>query len=453
MELVIEVISSEKHLMGGNAKCVFKPAGGVIGRSSECDWVIPDQTRHISGRHAIVSYEAGQFFITDISTNGIYLNGVETLHRNQATPLADGDRLLMGQIHFTVRVQVEAEQNIPVQAPRPTGFSANPLSDGANPMDKVDEWAASQQDVSASQPEWHQQSQSMPDDLAPQHEPFDPPKLQPKAPPIQPKPPQDAHQLPENWWEESHEEKPGAQIPEAIPEELPGKSSIPPLPEWDENPNMQTAVAPVPESIKPKPDSKAALKAFADGLGVDWKEIEKAGGIEFLRRAGMMLRISMRGMVAASQARASLKNEFRLDMTLVQNKDNNPIKFSATGEQAVKHLLNNDTGSFQSMDLAIQECFEDIQHHQLAMMAGMQGAFMDLMQTLSPQALEKRFDRNKSGSISLGSKAARYWESYRELHQDLLAEDDIFASLFAEPFAQAYDDQVAKLKRTKKNKE
>ena len=79
MELLLEVISSEKHLMGDNAHHVFKPAGGVIGRAPECDWVIPDQTRHISGRHAIISYEAGQFYITDTSTNGVYLNGVETL--------------------------------------------------------------------------------------------------------------------------------------------------------------------------------------------------------------------------------------------------------------------------------------------------------------------------------------------------------------------------------------
>ena len=56
----------------------------------------------MSGRHAIISCESGQFFITDISTNGIYLNGVEALEKNRATPINDGDRLLMGQIHFQI---------------------------------------------------------------------------------------------------------------------------------------------------------------------------------------------------------------------------------------------------------------------------------------------------------------------------------------------------------------
>lgn len=443
MELLLEVISSEKHLMGDNAHHVFKPAGGVIGRAPECDWVIPDQTRHISGRHAIISYEAGQFYITDTSTNGVYLNGVETLHKNQATPLADGDRLLMGQIHFLVRVELQAEAAAPAghAIPKPTSFSANPLNNGANPMEKVDEWAAQQKPAEAEQPQWHQNSSSMPDQVAPQHEPFDPPAVKAVSS-------DNAHELPENWWEEDEGQGP---VPDAIPDKLPGKESIPPLPEWEED--SKTAIAPIPDAVKPKVDSTAALKALADGLGVDWKELEKAGGTEFMRKAGLLLRICMRGMVGASQARASLKNEFRLDMTLVHSKDNNPIKFSANGEQAIKHLLTNEMGSFLSMDEALQECFDDIQHHQLAMMAGMQGAFMDLMQTLSPQALEKRFDRNKASGLSLGSKSARYWEAYRELHQDLLAEDDIFASLFAEPFAHAYDDQIAKLKRSKKNKE
>ena len=192
------------------------------------------------------------------------------------------------------------------------------------------------------------------------------------------------------------------------------------------------------------------MRAFAEGLGVSLSEVEAAGGVDFLRRAGLLLRLCMRGLVSASQARASMKNEFRLDMTLVNMKDNNPIKLSANGEQAVKHMLTEDPGSFMTMDRALAECFDDFQEHQLAMMAGMQGAFLELMDTLSPQELEKRFDKARSGGLGIGSKNARYWESFKELHHDLLAEDDIFASLFAEPFARAYDEQIARLKKSRK---
>lgn len=442
MELVLEVVSTEKHLMGAKARHVFYPAGGVIGRSSECDWVIPDQTRHMSGRHAIISCESGQFFITDISTNGIYLNGVEALEKNRATPINDGDRLLMGQIHFQIQVNMEAEQAPPpavVQIPRPP-VGGRPAAARNNPMAQVDQWAAEQAKAKAGAPQgWHRQSHSMPDDVAAEKEPFQPPNVQPDAP--SPRSPTVA-ELPENWWDE-----PVSRPPASVEESLPGKASIPPLPEWEEG-NMETAIAPLTQDRRE--DREAPLRAFAEGLGVSLSEVEAAGGVDFLRRAGLLLRLCMRGLVSASQARASMKNEFRLDMTLVNMKDNNPIKLSANGEQAVKHMLTEDPGSFMTMDRALAECFDDFQEHQLAMMAGMQGAFLELMDTLSPQELEKRFDKARSGGLGIGSKNARYWESFKELHHDLLAEDDIFASLFAEPFARAYDEQIARLKKSRK---
>jgi type VI secretion system FHA domain protein len=441
MGLLIEVVSTEKHLMGDNAQHLFYPAGGVIGRAPECDWVIPDQTRHMSGRHAIISYEAGQFFITDISTNGIYLNGVEALERNRATALSDSDRLLMGQIHFQVQVNLEAasaspQSQLPAESPlpKPPAPARSPMAQEADPMAKVDQWVA-------QQPQPPAQAEPVPDDLAPEREPFQPPK--PVVESSAQSEPQSLSELPENWWQEP--------VADGVEEEdvLPGKSSIPPLPDWDDE-DMHTAITPLTESRKE--DREAAIRAFAEGLGVSSSELSEAGGVEFLRKAGMLLRVCMRGMVVASQARSSMKNEFRLDMTLVNMKDNNPIKLSANAEQAIKHMLAEDWGSFLPMDQALQECFDDFQEHQLAVMAGMQGAFVELMETLSPQELEKRFERNRSGGLNLGSKNARYWEAYRELHQDLLAEDDIFTSLFSEPFARAYDQQVATLKSAKKHK-
>ena len=467
MELVLEVVSTEKHLMGQNARHVFYPAGGVIGRSSGCDWVIPDQTRHMSGRHAIISYESGQFFITDISTNGIYLNGVETLDKNRATPLSDGDRLLMGQIHFQVQVNQETGQAVElpaVQIPRPAIPVRPGLAAGANPMDQVDQWAAEQAEVKATTARdgWHAQSHSMPDVVAPENTPFQPPSMHsPEAPAAE----QSMEALPENWWDEPVDSQSDAQpMPEAEVR-LPGKAEIPPLPAWaevdpdwdmDNLEDMHTAIAPLATNLSPREAGdkvdQSALKAFAEGLGISLQEVENAGGAEFLRRAGMMLRLCMRGLVSASQIRARMKNEFRLDMTLVNMHDNNPIKLSANGEQAIKHLLSQDSGSFLPMDQAIDECFEDFQEHQLAVMAGMQGAFLELLETLSPEALEQRFEKGRGSGLSIGSKTARYWEAYRELHKDLLAEDDIFSSLFAEPFARAYDEQVTKLKKTRKRK-
>ncbi|MGC1509620.1 type VI secretion system-associated FHA domain protein TagH [Ketobacter sp.] len=450
MELVLEITSSEKHLLGDNYQHAFLPAGGVIGRSAGCDWVIPDQTRHLSGRHVIISFEAGQFYVTDISTNGTHLNGAMALEKNKATVVSDGDRLVMGKIHFQARLHMQGAQSSPAisahQIPRPGGNSApgfsmnNPINDVQNPMSRVDEWAAqvAREQAQAAENQWHQRSQSMPDSVQPGREPFDPPKPVPKA--AQPPVAASHDILPEDWWKR---EVPG-----------PDASLLEPRPLEAAAPPVADSPSHLPPLRVPAPGGADSVEtaAFAAGLGVSVGDIEQAGGAAFLQKAGMLLRTCLKGMVSATQSRASLKNEFRLDMTLVNTKDNNPIKLSANDEQVVRHMLSEEPGSFMPMEQAMGECFADVQEHQLAMMAGMQNAFIELMETLSPVALEKRFDRSKTGGLSLASRSARYWEAYRELHQDLLAEDDIFASLFAEPFARAYDEQVGKLKNARNSR-
>lgn len=106
MELILEVVSSQHYMLGVCASHRFLAAGGVIGRSSGCDWVIPDQARRLSGRHAVISFEDGQFHVTDISTNGVCLNGTKPLPKNLAVPLQDGDRLLMGDYQIGVKVHL-----------------------------------------------------------------------------------------------------------------------------------------------------------------------------------------------------------------------------------------------------------------------------------------------------------------------------------------------------------
>lgn len=472
MELILEVVSSERFVLGDNAIHRFLPAGGVIGRSSGCDWSIPDQTRHLSGRHAIISYEAGQFYITDISTNGIYLNGPEALPKNVAVPLQDEDRVMMGEHQFKVTVQVDARPSAPRPANRPQGPVAPPplgqgamlgASAGADPMAAVDAFIADrqQQEVAANQQqEWHRTSESMPDNVRPEQELFTPPKVM-ASPPAAKEALPPAGSLPDNWMDLSV-------VPALKPAVVPAEKNVEPLLPTVEGPATQfvapviptpgvrqrpeTHNAPAKVPSPPPPQNQALLAAFAEGLGVSTDDIARAGGEEFLKRAGALLRHCLQGLVTGAQARASLKNEFRLDMTLVNPKANNPIKFSAHGDQVVRHLLSRDTGSFLSVEEAVDECHEDFQQHQLAMMAGMQRAFLELIQQLSPDELEQRFDRLKSKGITFSSKGARYWDAYRELHQELQEEDDIFASMFAEPFARAYDEQIKKLKQNGKKK-
>lgn len=400
MELVLEVVGPERHSLGANASHRFLPAGGVIGRSTDCDWVIPDSSRHLSGRHAIVSYEAGQYFITDISTNGIFLNGSDALAKNVAMVLHDDDRLVMGDIQFRARLFMEFSQVAPALAAQPQVL-AEPLPE----LPLALENEPSLGDIAAAAG-WL--------DVVDMDAEPEPPAAPEEAVPViagQPVP----------------------AVPAVVAEQ-----------QHDDMPLSEPGFQPV---VFAGPASSAAVSAFAAGLGLPPDAIESAGADAFMQRAGALLRLCLQGFLETAHARASLKNDFRLDMTLVNSRNNNPVKLSANVDQLLQHLLVGRQESFLSLEKGVQECVEDFQQHQQAMVAGMQNAFMELLQDLSPAELERRFERNKSG-LQLSGKAARYWQAYRELHQDLLQEENLFDDHFVEPFARAYDEQIAQLKQS-----
>lgn len=91
----------------------FSERGGCIGRSADCDWVLDCSEQLISRRHALVSFHSGQFWLTDLSTNGVYLNGAnESVGCGNCVAITDGDRLRLGSIAVTATVVDEAEDSL-----------------------------------------------------------------------------------------------------------------------------------------------------------------------------------------------------------------------------------------------------------------------------------------------------------------------------------------------------
>src|SRR3546814_15901605 len=71
----------------------------------------------------------------------------------------------------------------------------------------------------------------------------------------------------------------------------------------------------------------------------------------------------------------------------------------------------------------VQEGFDDLQAHQLAVIAGMQVALRAVLGRFDPQTLEKRLEQ-RSGIASLlpGSRGARYWEQFNRVYREIAAE-------------------------------
>ncbi|NEV63333.1 type VI secretion system-associated FHA domain protein TagH [Thiorhodococcus minor] len=87
----------------------------VIGRHASCQLELPDPDREISGHHVLIYRRDGGFSVTDVSTNGTFLNEAEEpLDPSQAVDLRDGDRLTIGR--YVVEVAFAQAAGAPSQA-------------------------------------------------------------------------------------------------------------------------------------------------------------------------------------------------------------------------------------------------------------------------------------------------------------------------------------------------
>ena len=156
----------------------------------------------------------------------------------------------------------------------------------------------------------------------------------------------------------------------------------------------------------------------------------------------------MQSTIELLQARAAIKNEFRVSKTLLTTSENNPLKFSANAEDAINSLFHQKRPGFMKGDLAFKQAFRDINQHQSALLHGVRVAMMDLLKQFDADALEDSFTKsNKSTGIldkfnSTKSSQAKLWQQYKELYKSeyKVDSDDSFQRIFGETFAQAYDE-------------
>lgn len=121
----------------------FGPGGGAFGRSRKCDWVLPDQDRHLSSVHARIVYQNDTFVLIDESTNGTFLEGQSAaIGRGKAVSLSAGMTLLAGPY----QIRVESAESSPATSTNPfsgtQGTAANRSTGMATPL-RIDTSGAS----------------------------------------------------------------------------------------------------------------------------------------------------------------------------------------------------------------------------------------------------------------------------------------------------------------------
>lgn len=195
-------------------------------------------------------------------------------------------------------------------------------------------------------------------------------------------------------------------------------------------------------------EAAALWRAFCEGAGV---KVETPEGVtpELMRLAGTLLRSAIEGTLQMIAMRSATRHELRADVTMIQARNNNPLKFSPDAQAALEQLLQPPLRGFMPGPAAVTEAMDDLVGHAIGTMAGTRSALEGVLARFAPQALEgKLAGKSVIDSLLPMARRAKLWELYLQ-HYEAIREEaqEDFHALFGKAFVQAYEQQLEQLRR------
>ena len=200
----------------------------------------------------------------------------------------------------------------------------------------------------------------------------------------------------------------------------------------------------------PSADAQALWAAFCEGAGITVQAPGQGIDAASMRNVGALLQAAVAGTLQLMMARATAKHELRAQVTVIQARNNNPLKFSPDARSALEQLLMQPPlRGFLAGPAAITDAMHDLIGHAIGTMAGTRAALEGVLDRFSPQQLgAKLTDRSMLDSVLPMNRKAKLWELYLQ-HYDAIRNEahDDFHSLFGRAFLAAYEQQLDRLQR------
>jgi type VI secretion system FHA domain protein len=502
MSLTLTVLSFKNRPINEISPVFIDSEGGSIGRSDDNTLMLPDTEKFVSRHHASIKMENGYYYLSDTSLSGVLINGSEPALHNATARIENGTLLRIGEYEIAVSIANEsALDDFPFTRdrtiPEPKAFLSvdEPWVDmddmGFNSLmaDNFPSHEELVQSVSDRQPanfKSHLQDNKSPlfdSYIAPEIIPaptpapvaFSAPAVEqipedfsfddlfaaPETVEYSPQPVNKAsvHRDFEDFFDAAVS-KAGTnqpiirETPTANPENADSLAALfadndaPETVTVSERKPAETTVLPEYNNIAPvtqretnktSPADSVLFNAFLQGAAVECGEIHPEQQAETLLRIGQMFRKLIDGTIAILRSRAEFKSLCRVNMTVIRATNNNPLKFTVSTDDVLRQLLENKTDGFLASTIAIEEAFDDVMNHQLAMQAGIQASLTHLLHGFDPKVIEKQFEY---GMVL--QKKAKCWEKYEETYHNTV--DDAVENFFGEEFVKAYEKQMALLK-------
>ena len=451
MPLSLTLTNSRQWLPGTPTRRVLTSGRLTLGRSASNDWVLPDPERVISKHHCVIEGADEAYRLFDSSVNGVFINDSDQpLGASKAYVLRHGDRIRIGGYEIDVAIEAHAGQPAIPQDPVVDESLTSAAYLFERPSDPVrvledDSLFSVAPKVGGKQ---HQVSDL--DRGSPTDEAFAPPRVK-AEPPLEVSPP--SPPIPDAW--DLLADEPARAEPIHPAPALPEDQALAKAPESDSiarSPSPPDA-APAPQ---PEPDlagQDRLMKAFLAGAGVDPASLRMRNGDaeQMMREAGAIFRIVVAGMIEVLESRRALKREVGVASTEFRLAENNPLKFTLGVDDTVRILLAGGERGYLPPTQAFEEAFADIKQHQVAVLAGMQEAWMDLLRRLDPKALERRLSDDAGLSGLLGSRKARCWDAYRQLYEAVASDAETdYKNLFSRVFSHAYEKHLSAASRKRR---
>ena len=388
MELILELAGDGLPAQEQQVRRTFTYAGGLLGRSRECDWVIFDRENHISSEHAKITFSEGAFYLTDLSTNGtdVIVSGQQhSLARGVPHRVEHGSRYRLGRFEIVASVfehsarhsgAVEFSSISPRIVPDEAFLALDLLQATDHSFDDalgLDELLPTYACEQASQ----------------QGIAFGPVDYQ--------------HLL----------------MPGLIAEQAPAQE---------------------PQPVSPPLPNDDFWQRFGVALGVDLSGADDDQREVLALNAAALLKQSIDSLQQTLRTRTELRNELRLTLSMPRHAGGNPLKYAADGSEALSLLLQAGRPGQLPAEQAVARAFRDIQAHQVSLLAASRKTLRSALEHFAPQQLTLRFERE--GRKTLFSGRASRWQAFERYHHALCQDDDWSERLMARDFAQAYEEQA-----------
>lgn len=426
MALRLRVISEHRHRLGDKSTFVFGVSGGSIGRSAENDWVLPDDMRYVSGRHARIVYHKGRYLLQDTSSNGTYVNDSDRpLGSQNPHELKSGDIVRFGEYHVQVQIDSANDFSLDDSALYKKSSGSTSTRRRAPPNDlgaslRLENLLEASNDLSSDELKpVNAFGQAVSARTRALHQTQDLPKEK------------DSSTAPELEVDSEAVARRIARLAKAAAKQQQAlqQSSPPTVP-----------VAPAPAPVAPvaaAPDNTPGMQAFCRGAGIGLETLPVDAHARMLHLAGQLLRESLSGLKASSRSQQEQRNQLRVTYEKARP-DLLPSLDRHSVEELIQEMLKaHDSRRFDAVAW-LRESFAATRQHDDALMRAMFAAFIDFIGRLDPRDLATRFERS-SRRKTLGN-----WELYGEFYRSLCeTPPGTLPHIFVETFAQSYD-QVAR---------